>query len=146
MSKTIYLAARFSRKDELNGYRRILERDGMEITSRWLTGIHEWNGVADETMPHAVSQQFANDDLEDIERAGLFCYFADPPDNRGTRGGKDFELGYAYNAGIPCIVVGHRSHVFTHLRDMVFCECFDAARAYLTGLRIGSDGKVRIAA
>ncbi len=145
MTKTIYLAARFSRKDELNGYRRILERDGCEVTSRWLTGVHEWIGTVDEFIPHTAQQAFANDDLEDIERSGLFLYFADPPDNRGTRGGKDFELGYAYATGIPCIVVGHRSHVFTHLRDMVFCECFDAARAYIGDLRVLSSGKLRAA-
>jgi hypothetical protein len=38
---SIYLAARYSRREELCGYRTDLERAGFTVTSRWLNGEHQ---------------------------------------------------------------------------------------------------------
>lgn len=35
--ESVYLSARFERRDELNGYRVELESAGLQVTSRWLT-------------------------------------------------------------------------------------------------------------
>ena len=47
----VYLAARFSRFDELNRYREELTDVGIAVTSRWLDGGHEWVGTPDDEIP-----------------------------------------------------------------------------------------------
>ena len=36
-----YLAARYSRREELCGYRADLQRLGIEVPARWLNGSHQ---------------------------------------------------------------------------------------------------------
>jgi len=44
----IYLASRYSRREELCGYRTQLESMGVEVTSRWLNGAHQ---ISDTGVP-----------------------------------------------------------------------------------------------
>lgn len=41
MSTTVYLAARYSRRLELCGYRAQLAEHGIEVPARWLNGSHQ---------------------------------------------------------------------------------------------------------
>lgn len=145
MTISAYLAARYSRRAELNDYRRRLEREGVTVTSRWLTGEHEWSGTPDDAIPVAEQGRFAQEDLDDIDRSDVLILFADPPDGYGTRGGAQFEAGYALSQGIELVVVSHRQHVFCCLPDVVFCPDPEAAIAYVVGLRVGSSGKLKVA-
>lgn len=120
----IYLAARYSRREELLGYKRALEAGGHEVTSRWLAGAHQWDPVAAgiespesaiETVP-VEAVRFALDDIEDLQRAGLLIAFTERPRaNLASRGGRHVELGMAIALDKPILIVGPRENVFCTL-------------------------------
>ena len=127
----VYLAARFSRQDELNRYRAELAKDGIEVTSRWLAGAHEWAGMADDDIPSDELARFAAEDLEDIDRAYAVVCFTEPPRTGPTRGGRHVEMGYALASKTPVLCVGHRENIFCYLPEVDFVETWDEAREWL---------------
>ena len=113
----IYLAARYSRLDELNRYARQLRALGHRVEARWLLGAHQiHDGVlAVETAEDEVPPQgalFAQDDFEDLHAAGLVICFTEPPRSNASRGGRHVEFGIALGLGKPCWLVGPRENVF----------------------------------
>jgi nucleoside 2-deoxyribosyltransferase len=125
----VYLASRFSRFDELNGYKQELAKLDVEVTSRWLNGGHEWVGTADEDIPVEAQAGFASQDLEDIDAADLVICFTEAMNSPYTRGGRHVEFGYALAKGKAIIVVGHRENVFYCLsyENIYFCETWAEA-------------------
>lgn len=128
----VYLAARFSRKQELAGYAAGLRDLGIETTSRWLTGVHDWTGTPDELIPIPDQGRFAQDDLDDIDRADVLVFFGGELFEYGARGGACVEMGYALGIGMPVLVVGPVQNVFCALPDVIRCETWDDAVAVLT--------------
>jgi nucleoside 2-deoxyribosyltransferase len=124
----VYLAARFSRLEELLGYKAELRRLGIEVTSRWLLGGHEWVGTADEEIPVEELARFAADDIADLEEADVLICFTESPRSGPARGGRHVEFGYALAIGKPTIVVGHRENVFYCLPGIQFAETWEKAR------------------
>ena len=108
----VYLAARFSRKDELLGYRDHLLDRGIGVTSRWLQGGHEFSEVPVHEILDDVNAGFANEDLEDILGSDLRVCFTEASGAGRPRGGRHFEAGYAYAYEIPLLIVGPRENVF----------------------------------
>jgi len=104
-----YLAARYSRREELLRYAWQLEALGHEVTSRWIRGEHEmpevgdadttdeaFNKVTDEKRAE-IGKQFALEDLDDLMNAECLIAFTEQPGQtkgRG-RGGRHVELGFA---------------------------------------------------
>jgi hypothetical protein len=123
----VYLAARFSRLPELVSYASELEVEGIEVTSRWIRGGHEWVGTPDEEIPVPRLARFALDDLDDIEAADVLVCFTESPRSGPARGGRHVDFGYALARNMPIIVVGHRENVFYCLDNVLFCETWDAA-------------------
>jgi len=140
----IYLAARYSRRLELCGYRDRLRVLGHNVQSRWLDGKHQISDVgvpigddgealvedADEsthTKCAALRSKFADDDLEDVSGADLLIAFTEPPRSGHSRGGRHVEFGIALGRQIPVIVVGHRENLFCWLKQVKFCGSFEAA-------------------
>lgn len=123
----IYLAARYSRIDELNFYKRELEAWGHIVTSRWLNGEHQIHGydayqVARGndlvTFPEKAAL-FAQDDVEDLAAADVVISFSEEPRNGNSgRGGRHVELGLALAQEKRLILVGPRENVF-HCLPMV---------------------------
>lgn len=82
-----YLAARYSRREELAAYAHDLGKRGHEVRARWLDGEHQWGGAALETarayedrgeiMPDAF--RFAADDWEDVQAADMVIAFTETP-------------------------------------------------------------------
>jgi nucleoside 2-deoxyribosyltransferase len=110
----IYLAARYSRIDELNKYRDDLEEAGHWVTGRWLNGNHQLG----DTYDPQDAIRFALDDLEDVDRADLLICFPDEPREEmpaPSRGGMHVELGYALGRGLRVMIVGPRQNVFHFL-------------------------------
>lgn len=138
MSFRVYLASRFSRLPELNQYRIELAREGIEVTSRWLLGGHEWEGVDDDQIPPEHAMRFAQEDLQDILRSDAIVCFTEPARSGPSRGGRHVEMGYAYAMGKPVIVVGHRENVFYTLPDMQFCPTWEDAFHLLVNGAIAS--------
>jgi nucleoside 2-deoxyribosyltransferase len=106
--RTIYLAGRFSRRDEFNGYAVRLRSWGFTVDARWLVEDHEWYGEQDAGAREAA-RRFALDDLEDVTRADIVLVFT----------GRHVEYGIALGQGKDIVVVGEPENVFHNLTGSV---------------------------
>lgn len=119
----VYLAGRYDRREELQGYAARLAERGWSVTSRWLTG-HE---CADADCTPDELELFAREDLVDIDRAGLVVAFTEDPATAGYQsGGRHVELGYALAWGRSVVIVGPRENVFHWLDNVEQFDTFDA--------------------
>lgn len=141
----IYLAARYSRREELCGYRAELEALGHTVTARWLNGSHQ---ISDNGTPIGddgeslvefgqteraaqLRQHFAEEDLADVIRADLLVAFTEPPRSSASRGGRYVEMGVAIGHGIPVVIVGPRENVFCWLPGIPAYATWNEAKAKL---------------
>lgn len=128
----VYLAAAFSRRAELRGYRDELRRAGIEVTSRWLDESEEPEPDDDDFADDVRSfAEYAEMDLEDVQDADVIVCFTEEPGGGPARGGRHVELGYALGIGLDAIVVGYRENIFHCLRDVHFDPDWEAARTRL---------------
>lgn len=153
---TIYLAGRYSRREELCGYRTALQAMGHTVQARWLNGEHQISsegtpvGEAGEALVEgtlrsgeklsekeqsdraaALRAQFANDDFQDVLEADCIINFTEAPRSSTTRGGRHVEFGIALALSLRIIVVGHRENIFHWLPAVEFAENFEQAAALL---------------
>jgi nucleoside 2-deoxyribosyltransferase len=107
----IYLAARFSRAEEIYGHLQEVERLGHEVTSRWCRpdANHRLPDEVDQSDPRGAI--FARQDMEDLESSQLVICFTEPPPP-ASRGGRHVEFGLALAWGKNIFVVGPRENVF----------------------------------
>ena len=130
----IYLAARYSRIDEMKYYKRELEELGHHVTSRWVddeegTERHVRSEMLLQNLEQA--NNVAQEDLTDIDYCSLFVLFTEP-ERVLTRGGRHFETAYAaFVAGAECFLIGARENVFHALPNF---EQFDTWAEFLTEL------------
>lgn len=127
MTRSVYLAARFSRQAEMRDYAAELARHGITVTSRWITGAHGESAETD--LPYDVLARCAVDDLGDIAGADAVVLFTDSP---STRGGMWVELGYAIGCGIPVIVCGPPANIFCRLPEVVRVSSWPLVVSWLT--------------
>ncbi len=104
----IYLASNYSSHPYMREVRRILERKGHIVTSRWVNGEHEIGN--DDTL----SRTYAVEDYEDLGRADACIWFSVEQSPR-QRGGRHVEFGLALAWKIPIYVVGKKENVFHYL-------------------------------
>ncbi len=113
---TIYLASRYSRHDEMQGVRDVLEALGHTVTSRWID-CHT-DVVGDFTASFTPEFLNANPDkcgplgqhdLDDLTKADVVISFTC---GTGGKGGRHVEFGYGLALGKRMIVVGPRENVF----------------------------------
>lgn len=116
----IYLAAAFSRRQELAEFAKTLDARGHEITARWLEEDTSGRSGYDRI-------DWAVRDVEDIDRAEVLVRFTDPECRindglpTGTApaylmtGSRMWETGYAYAKGKQIIVVGGKQNIFDNL-------------------------------
>lgn len=130
----IYLAARYSRREELCTYRADLEALGHTITSRWLFGNHQLTDEELRADGGAVEKRarFAVEDWQDLIAAATCISFTEEPRSGNSRGGRHVEFGAALALGQRCIVVGARENVFHCLLTVEWYPDWPAA---LTALR-----------
>ena len=102
MSRTFYLAARYSRREELCAYKADLEARGHQVPARWLLGEHQVHGLeaaraveGDGPVPADQAVLFAEDDMEDLLVADVVVNFTEAPRHGATRGGRHIEMGVA---------------------------------------------------
>lgn len=103
----VYLAARFERQAEIRGYAEAFAKAGLVVTSRWLSWPH---GLA--VGNPDLAYEAAKMDRADVDKATACVFFLD---NVLGRGGKDWELGYAYAKGKGIYLVGPPQNVFHYL-------------------------------
>ena len=120
----IYLAARYSRLEELQGYADDLRAVGHRVEARWLLGDHQIHEGADKVEAATVSvplegRPFALDDYVDVLEADMLIAFSEEPRAGGaSRGGRHVEFGMALAWGLKVVVVGPRENVFHTLREV----------------------------
>lgn len=122
----IYLAARYSRREELNGYAADLRAMGYVVDARWLAGNHQ---IAEAQVVEAAAlsipvegEQFALDDMEDVHLADALIAFSEAPRAvLSSRGGRHVEFGLALAWGKRVLVVGPRENVFHTLPIVEHC-------------------------
>jgi nucleoside 2-deoxyribosyltransferase len=120
---TVYLSARFSRREELNRYRERLAEAGIEVTSRWLT----------DPTPELTDEAWrtlAAKDRGDIRRADALVLFADS--KRDSRGGRHVEFGMALALEKRLIVVGEIENLFQRLTEVEVVNSWEEAVALFT--------------
>lgn len=120
----VYLAGRYSKRDELRQYAERLRHRGVEVTSSWL----------EETLPLDVNHYsltttenvgLAQTDLRDIDRAHLVIFFAEDAEKQPPRGGRHVEFGYALAQHKPIYVIGKEENVFHYLPAVLHWDSFD---------------------
>jgi nucleoside 2-deoxyribosyltransferase len=112
----IYLAARFSRRDELIQRKEALESFGFVVTSRWLTDHYaEWVSIDPTTVAPEERGRWAMGDLSDIEECQCLIHFTGNAEIGYSTGGRHTEMGYALALGKQIIVCGPRENIFCDL-------------------------------
>jgi len=148
-----YLAARYSRREEMVGYREDLSSRGIEVTSRWINGMHQ---VDDKGIPignhgerliesdegsAGLRACFAAEDIIDVRDAVLLFMFRGPPRAaNSSRGGRHVEFGIALALGKFMVVVGPRENLFTWLPSVVWFETWPEYLEYIDGLASLAEG------
>ena len=125
----IYLAARYSRIDEMNGYAAQLRAAGHTVTARWLLGDHQ---STDLYGPDATD--YANDDISDLAAADTVICFTETPRSTSSRGGRHVEFGLALGLGKNVVIVGPPENVFCVLDYVWRFEEFAPVLDYIAGL------------
>jgi len=121
MKRRIYLAALFSRKDEMAAYADQLKEDGHTITARWVYG-----GEDGLTRP-----QIAELDVHDVREANTVLLFTMPYGSLNKGGGRFTEFGIGLERKAECLVVGEREQIFCHHPEVKQFDTFEQARGYL---------------
>jgi hypothetical protein len=115
----VYLAARYSRREEMELVASRLADHGIGVTSRWIRGLHDG-------LPADVC---ANDDVEDVIESSVVIAFTEPEGSPHSRGGRHVEAGMALAYCKPLIVVGPEENIFYSLAFARFAtrkELFEA--------------------
>ena len=111
----VYLAARYSRRDEMREIADTLEKMGHVITSQWIDTNWEVTEKGSSAAPAEYREQHSVIDMGDVEVAECVISFTEEPRSCRGRGGRHVEFGMAAAWGKRLIVVGHRENVFHHL-------------------------------
>lgn len=108
----IYLAATFSRAEEMREYREQLAKEGHSVRARWIDSHEKMFGVmkSEEVMRHPEkARQSAQEDIADILTCDIVILFTDMP---STTGGRHTEFGMALAFGKKIVIVGQRENIF----------------------------------
>lgn len=153
----IYLAARYSRREELCGYREQLRAAGHTVQAVWLDGEHQISDTGKPIGEHgealvegtlrpgerlsqedmsaraaALRQKFAQDDFRDVTMCELLIAFTEPPRSGNSRGGRHVELGIALGHMKRVWIVGPRENIFCWLDDVRQFDNWQECLAALT--------------
>lgn len=120
MPSRIYIAGRYSRREEFAEHAVKLRRCGHTVTSRWLDGNHEITDGRSVRGADEDRARFANEDWCDLTLADVCISFTEPPDAKASRGGRHVEFGIALALNKKCIVIGDRENVFHYMPEVDF--------------------------
>lgn len=118
VSKSLYIASRYSRRDEMREVAKRLEEYGVVVTSSWLKEDFPLNVKMDDITP-SDHRKIATVDLADIIRADGMLFFAEDQHNQPPRGGRHVEFGYALAQGLQMYVVGDHENIFHYLPNVL---------------------------
>lgn len=110
----VYIAGRYSRREELAMVGKLLQAYGFGITSRWLQETYAPNVTLGEIDAETL-RTIARIDLEDISAADVVMFYCEPQDKQPPRGGRHVEFGIAHALGKTIVTVGEPENVFHYL-------------------------------
>jgi len=110
-----YLAARFSRREEMEELASHLPWLGHECIARWVFGGEE--GLSREDI--------AELDLEDVRSCEMLILFTHPRGEPQPGGGRFVEFGYALALGKRCVVIGPRENIFMDAKGIEVYDTWD---------------------
>jgi hypothetical protein len=119
----IYLAARFTRIDEMRGYADELKEDGHEITASWVYGGEEGLTFSD----------IASLDIADVLRCDTLVKFTEPYGTPVPGGGRHSEWGVALATKKALYLVGPKEQVFDWYPGVIDFPMFKHLRNHLRG-------------
>ena len=130
--RSIYLASRYRRRQELISYGDQLKADGHIVTSRWVyaegRNSDRWANLAELRM------QYAQEDVEDLQAADTVIAFSEEDNSPYSHGGRHVELGMALAWNKDVYLVGNPENIFCHLPAVKLYERWSAAlRQHLRG-------------
>lgn len=111
----IYLAARYSRLEEMQNVKQFLINRGHRVTSRWLDGKHTAPEGITKDAKRKLRVVWALEDIADIRLSDAIVEFTEPPRSICSRGGRHVELGIAMQKGLKLFIVGPRENIFHEL-------------------------------
>lgn len=103
----IYLAARYTRRAEMETIADFLKTKGFKITAQWVYGAEE--------KEEMTREQIALMDIADVDASDLVLSFTHPRGTLTSGGGRHVEFGYAYAKGKKLVNIGERENVFHDL-------------------------------
>jgi nucleoside 2-deoxyribosyltransferase len=110
----VYLAASFSRKNEIVDKSKQLSDIGIGVTSTW-----PWEEAAPNSSLADVGDEYlifnGLKDIADIDAADGVILFTQDPTTSFLRGGRMHEFGYAHGKGKRLIVCGPKENIFHYL-------------------------------
>jgi nucleoside 2-deoxyribosyltransferase len=124
----IYLAGRYSRRNELRDYADTLRRHGHTVTSRWLDEDKPLDGALTDQTDEWLAQTAAYD-LYYIDSADVLLFFSEDPLVGIPRGGRHVEFGYALGRGKWINVIGPMENVFHYYKGMI--KHYDSFESFL---------------
>ncbi|MGA7887640.1 MAG: hypothetical protein WCA44_18045 [Acidobacteriaceae bacterium] len=119
---SVYLAGRYSRRNELCALAIDLTRAGFRVTSRWLGEDKPLDTKLGDDSP-AFYLATAHIDIEDICRADTLLFFAEDPHTGTPRGGRHVEFGFALGLGKRVVVIGGHENIFHYLPHVLHYAC-----------------------
>lgn len=131
----VYLAARFSRKDEMRMLAQSLALQGVTVTSRWLKETVPATAELSDLTPY-YAREVSFDDIEDIRECDSFVLFTESPDEAFKRGGRHWETGFAYGIGKPVILCGPRENIFHFLPNVTQLNDVTELKSFLAPERV----------
>lgn len=126
----IYLAGKYSSKEEIREKAAELRALGIEVTSTWLEEPHAPN-TAMSDVPEDDLAVYAQNDLTDIEMADWLVFFSEDPTTSVVRGGRHVEFGYALATDMGILVVGPHENIFHHLPEVIVISTWNEAKEFL---------------
>jgi hypothetical protein len=122
----IYLAAAWSRREEMKKLAGELERDipGLIVNSRWIKEEPSSNRWFTQKKMIATRRERAQQDRQDVEAADILVRFTDDlspkmvPSYLAT-GSRMVEMGIALRGHTPVIVVGGIQPIFDYMKEII---------------------------
>lgn len=127
-----YLAACFSRKDEIADKAKQLMHMRIGVTSTW-----PWEDATPQATLAGLDDQYlivnGEKDIAEIDAADGVILFTQEPTQPFVRGARMHEFGYAHGKGKRLIVCGPKENIFHYLPEVEVVPTWEALLEYLGG-------------
>jgi len=122
---SIYIAARYSRKKEMQSLASLVKKVGYEVISTWHedTAVEQEGNFNDENKD--MWRDLAKQDLTELENAQILIFFSESPNVGVPRGGRHVEYGFflhrrRHNRDLKIYIIGPVENLFNYFADEIF--------------------------